>query len=90
LTEAYLGRIERLDPLLHAVIETNPDARDIAARRDRERRAGRAVTLHDPDPGHGQHRDARRDGDDGRSLALVGSRVAVTPRSSRGCARREP
>ena len=41
LTEAYLRRIERLDPVLHAVIETNPDARTIAARRDAERRAGR-------------------------------------------------
>jgi amidase len=41
LTDAYLRRIERLDPLLHAVIETNPDALDIAARRDRERLAGR-------------------------------------------------
>jgi amidase len=41
LTEAYLRRIERLDPVLHAVIETNPDALAIADRRDRERRAGR-------------------------------------------------
>jgi len=41
LTQAYLRRIERLDPLLHAVIETNPDALRIAARRDDERRAGR-------------------------------------------------
>jgi amidase len=41
LTEAYLGRIERLDPVLHAVIETNPAALDIAARRDAERQAGR-------------------------------------------------
>jgi amidase len=42
LTEAYLRRIERLDPLLHAVIETNPEALAIADRRDAERRAGRA------------------------------------------------
>ena len=42
LTEAYLDRIGRLDPLLHAVIETNPDALEIAARRDAERRAGRS------------------------------------------------
>lgn len=41
LTEAYLRRIERLDPLLHSVIETNPEALEIAARRDDERRAGR-------------------------------------------------
>ena len=31
LTEKYLRRIERLNPLLHAVIETNPDALEIAA-----------------------------------------------------------
>ncbi len=41
LTEAYLRRIERLDPLLHAVLETNPDALEIAGRRDDERGAGR-------------------------------------------------
>ncbi|HEV7603981.1 MAG TPA: amidase family protein [Candidatus Limnocylindrales bacterium] len=41
LTDAYLGRIRRLDPLLHAVIETNPEAHEIARRRDDERLAGR-------------------------------------------------
>ena len=41
LTAGYLARIERLNPLLHAVIETNPDALAIAARRDAERRSGR-------------------------------------------------
>src|SRR2546426_9889206 len=41
LTLAYLRRIDRLNPLLHAVIETNPNAVDIAARLDNERRAGR-------------------------------------------------
>ncbi|MDQ3197725.1 MAG: amidase family protein, partial [Verrucomicrobiota bacterium] len=40
LTENYLRRIARLNPLLHAVIETNPDAMAIAARLDRERAAG--------------------------------------------------
>jgi amidase len=40
LTRAYLNRIERLNPLLHAVIETNPDALKIAERRDAERKAG--------------------------------------------------
>ncbi|HAF14201.1 MAG TPA: amidase, partial [Blastocatellia bacterium] len=34
-------RIASLNPLLHAVIETNPDALAIAQARDRERRAGR-------------------------------------------------
>jgi amidase len=41
LTAAYLGRISGLDPLLNAVIETNPDALAIARRRDRELRHGR-------------------------------------------------
>lgn len=41
LTEAYLKRIETLDPRLHAVIETNPDALAIADASDRERAAGK-------------------------------------------------
>lgn len=41
LTQGYLARIEDLNPLLHAVIETNPQAVSIAAQRDAERRAGR-------------------------------------------------
>ncbi|MBA3832448.1 MAG: amidase [Chthoniobacterales bacterium] len=40
LTEEYLKRIAQLNPLLHAVIETNPDALSIAQRLDREREAG--------------------------------------------------
>src|SRR6516225_895215 len=40
LTLAYLGRIDDLNPLLHAVIETNPNAVSIAARLDNERRRG--------------------------------------------------
>jgi amidase len=40
LTKAYLRRIRDLNPVLGAVIETNPDAVHIAARRDRERRHG--------------------------------------------------
>ena len=40
LTRWYLERIDRLNPLLGAVIETNPDALAIAADRDRERRGG--------------------------------------------------
>lgn len=40
LTQRYLERIARLNPLLSAVIETNPDALRIAARLDREREGG--------------------------------------------------
>src|SRR4051812_5415983 len=40
LTAAYLDRIADLNPLLHAVIETNPDAASIAAGLDAEREAG--------------------------------------------------
>lgn len=41
LTAKYLARIARINPLLHAVIETNPDALRIAAQLDLERRQGR-------------------------------------------------
>jgi amidase len=44
ITERYLGRIEALDrrgPTLRHVLETNPDALEIAGRLDEERRAGR-------------------------------------------------
>ena len=37
----YLARIAELDPQLHAVLETNPDALAIADRLDGERKAGR-------------------------------------------------
>src|SRR5882762_7813996 len=37
---AYLARIADLDPRLHAVLETNPDALSIADRLDAERKAG--------------------------------------------------
>jgi amidase len=40
LTLGYLSRIASLNPLLHAVIETNPNAVSIAARLDNERRGG--------------------------------------------------
>jgi len=82
LTDAYLRRIERLDPLLHAVIETNPEALDIAARRDRERLAGRVRG-----PLHGipilvKDNVATNDAmqTTAGSLALLGSRV---PRDAR-------
>jgi amidase len=38
---AYLARIAELDPKLHAVLETNPEALAIADRLDAERKAGR-------------------------------------------------
>ena len=41
LTTNYLSQIASLNPLLHAVIETNPDALTIAQARDKERRAGK-------------------------------------------------
>jgi amidase len=44
ITQLYVERIDLLDrkgPMLRAVIETNPDAPDIAARLDGERRDGR-------------------------------------------------
>ncbi len=44
LAEQYLARIDAIDrngPSLHSVIETNPDALDIADRLDAERRGGR-------------------------------------------------
>ena len=40
LTRGYLRRIRELNPLLGAVIQTNPQAESIAVRLDNERRAG--------------------------------------------------
>jgi amidase len=40
LTQGYLSRIRDLNPLLHAVIETNPSAIALAAQLDNERRRG--------------------------------------------------
>src|SRR5947209_12282987 len=40
LVQAYLKRIQQLNPTLHAVIETNPNAIAIAAGLDNERKAG--------------------------------------------------
>src|SRR5260370_23567717 len=37
---AYLARIAELDPKVHAVLETNPDALTVADRLDAERKAG--------------------------------------------------
>jgi len=41
LTTNYLNQIARFNPLLHAVIETNPDALAIAKKLDTERQSGR-------------------------------------------------
>ena len=40
---AYLARIAEVNPILHAVIETNPDALYIAASLDAERKAGNVI-----------------------------------------------
>jgi len=40
ICSAYLARIAELNPQLHAVLETNPDALAIADRLDAERKAG--------------------------------------------------
>lgn len=41
LTEAYLRRIQALEPRLNAMLDLNPEALEIADRLDAERRAGR-------------------------------------------------
>jgi amidase len=77
LTRGYLRRIRQLNPLLGAVIETNKDAVEIAAKRDRERRKGQIRG-----PLHGipillKDNIATKDDMEttAGSLALVGSRV---------------
>ena len=40
LVMGYLDRIQSLNPLLHSVIETNPEAVSIAQHLDNERRNG--------------------------------------------------
>lgn len=76
LTQGYLQRIRDLNPLLGAVIETNPTAVAVAARRDAERRRGYVRG-----PLHGipilvKDNVAARDMETtAGSLALVGSRV---------------
>ncbi len=78
LTGAYIGRIETIDTLLHSVLEVNPDALEIAAALDDERRRkgprgplhGIPILLKDNiDTGDKMQTTAG-------SLALVGSRPA--------------
>ena len=77
LTEGYLDRIAQLNPTLHAIIETNPEAVKIAKQMDKERRHG-----HIRGPLHGIPvivkdniaTDDKMETTAG-SLALVGSRV---------------
>src|SRR5437667_9578210 len=45
LVQGYLNRIQSLNPTLHAVIETNPNAVAIAASLDNERKAGHVRGL---------------------------------------------
>jgi len=40
LTETYLARIEAVDPTLRSVLETNPDALEVADGMDAERNSG--------------------------------------------------
>jgi amidase len=78
LTRAYLRRIRKLNPLLHAVIETNPGALKIAERRDAERKEGHVrsrlhgipILLKDNIATHDRMETTAG------SLALVGARVA--------------
>jgi amidase len=82
LTAAYLARIDRLDPVLHAVIEINPEALAVASRLDRERRAGRVRGLLHGIPVLVKDNVATNDRmvTTAGSLALLGSRV---PRDAR-------
>src|SRR5512144_792467 len=78
LTNFYLARIRALNPRLHAVIETNPDARREAAASDRRRRARGARTVLEGVPVLVKDTSdtADRQQTTAGSLALVGSRPA--------------
>ena len=71
ITQAYLNRIQEIDrqgPTLRSVIETNPDALEIAAALDEEMAAGQVqgTPSWDPHPAEGQHRHPRPDDHDRR------------------------
>lgn len=78
LVRAYIERIRTLDPKLKSVIELNPDAEQIAAERDRERRAGRRAGALDGIPVLIKDNIATADRMEttAGSLALVGARPA--------------
>jgi amidase len=89
LTIGYLHRIRELNPLLGAVIETNPDAvshRGATRPRAPPRPRPRAAARH-PDPAQGQHRHARPHGDD-RRLAGPGRQPRARRRADRRAASR--
>jgi amidase len=77
LTKGYLKRIKQLNPLLHAIIETNPQAIGIAAQRDAERKRGiiRGPLHGIPIVVKDNIATADRMETTAGSLALVGSRV---------------
>ncbi len=77
LTAGYLERIADLNPLLHAVIETNPEAQAIAAALDAERASGNLRGLLHGIPILLKDNIATADAMEttAGSLALVGSRV---------------
>jgi len=77
LTQTYLERIAKLNPVLAAVIETNPDALQIAARLDAERQSGRLRGLLHGIPVLVKDNIATQDlmQTTAGSLALVGSSV---------------
>ena len=59
LTHGYIRRIQSLNPLLHSVIELNPNAIAIATQLDAERRRGsspRSASWNSA-ISEGQHRD---------------------------------
>jgi amidase len=77
LTQWYLDRIDQLNPLLRAVIETNPDALSIAQHCDRDKRHGSHGPVLQGIPVLLKDNIATRDRmqTGAGSLALVGSRV---------------
>ena len=78
LVTNYLNQIASLNPLLHAIIETNPDALSIAQTRDKERKQGKIRGPFHGIPVVVKDNLATKDKmqTTAGSLALVGSTVA--------------